>query len=85
MGTHTGTVTIACEDAYGNSFSQSLNVNLTVEEPIPEVDIQQEEEKNKMSVGTIILIVVCVVLTAGLVVQGALLTRKIHKLEEDRL
>jgi len=85
VGTHTGTVTIACEDAYGNSFSQSLNVNLTVEEPIPEVDIQQEEEKNKMSVGTTILIVVCVVLTAGLVVQGTLLTRKIHKLEEDRL
>ena len=85
VGTHTGTVTIACEDAYGNSFSQSLNVNLTVEEPIPEVDIQQEEEKNKMSVGTTILIVVCVVLTAGLVVQGTLLTRKVHKLEEDRL
>jgi len=85
VGTHTGTVTIACEDAYGNSLSQSLNVNLTVEEPIPEVDIQQEEEKNKMSVGTTILIVVCVVLTAGLVVQGTLLTRKVHKLEEDRL
>ena len=85
VGTHSGTVTITCEDAYGNPFSQILDVNLTVEEPIPGSEIEMEEEEEKMSVGTIILIVVCVVLAAGLVIQGALLTRKIHKLEEDRL
>ncbi len=85
IGTHSGTVIITCEDAYGNSFSQTLDVNLTVDEPIPEVELQQEEEKEKMSTGTIVLIVLCVLLVAGLVVQGALLTRKIHKIEEDRL
>ena len=58
---------------------------LTVDEPIPEAELQQEEEREKMSTGTIVLTVLCVLLTAGLVVQGMLLTRKIHKLEEDRL
>jgi len=85
VGTHSGTVTITCEDAYGNSFSQTLNVTLTVDEPIPEVELQQEEEKEKMSTGTIMLIILCVVLAVGFVVQGAILTKKIHKLEEERL
>ena len=85
VGTHSGTVTISCEDAYGNTFSQSLEVTLTVDEPIPEVELQQEEEKEKMSTGTIVLIILCVALAAGLVVQGMILTRKIHNLEEERL
>ena len=85
MGTHTGTVTITCEDAYGNTFTQTLDVTLTVDEPIPEADLQQEEEKEKMSTGAIVLIILCVVLAAGLVIQGAILTKKIHKLEEERL
>ena len=85
MGTHTGTVTITCEDAYGNAFTQTLDVTLTVDEPIPEADLQQEEEKEKMRTGAIVLIILCVVLAAGLVIQGAILTKKIHKLEEERL
>ena len=85
VGTHSGTVTITCEDTYGNSFSQTLDVTLTVDEPIPEVDLQKEEEKEKVSTGTIVLIILCVVLAVGLVVQGAILTKKIHKLEEERL
>ena len=85
VGTHSGTVTITCEDAYGNTFTQTLAVNLTVDEPIPEVELQQVEEKEKMSTGTIVLIVICVLLAAGLVVQGTILTKKIHKLEEERL
>ena len=85
VGTHSGTVTITCEDAYGNTFSQTLEVTLTVDEPIPEVELQQEEEKEKMSTGTIVLIILCVALAAGLVVQGMILTRKIHNLEEERL
>ena len=85
VGTHSGTVTITCEDAYGNTFTQTLDVNLTVDEPIPEVELQQEEKKEKMSTGIIVLIALCVALTASLVVQGTLLTKKIHKLEEDRL
>ena len=85
VGTHSGTVTITCEDAYGNTFSQTLDVTLTVDEPIPEVELQQEEEKEKMSPVTIMLIILCVALVAGLVVQGTILTKKIHTLEEERL
>lgn len=85
VGTHSGTVTITCEDAYGNGFSQSLDVTLTVDEPIPEVELQQEEEKEKMSAGTIIMIFLCLLMAAGLAVQGTILTRKIHRLEEEQL
>ena len=85
VGTHSGTVIITCEDAYGNMFSQTLDVTLTVDEPIPEVELQQEEEKEKMSPGTIVLIVICVLMAAGLVAQGTILTKKIHTLEEERL
>ena len=85
VGTHSGTVIITCEDAYGNAFSQTLDVTLTVDEPIPAVELQQEEEKEKMSPVTIMLIILCVALVAGLVVQGTILTKKIHNLEEERL
>lgn len=85
VGTHSGMVTVTCEDAYGNPFSQTLNVDLTVDEPLPEAGIEQEEEEKKISKGTIILIILCVLLTVGIVVQGIILWGKIHKLEEDRL
>lgn len=85
VGTHSGTVTVTCEDAYGNAFSQTLDVTLKVDEPLPEVELDQEEKTEKMSMGTIVLIVLCVLMGAGLVAQGTILTKKIHKLEEDRL
>ena len=85
VGTHSGIVTITCEDAYGNAFSQTLEVSLTVDEPLPEADPQQEEEEDKLSAGTIVLILLCVAMVAGLVAQGMILTRKIHNLEEERL
>ena len=85
VGTYSGTVTVSCEDAYGNTFSQTLDVTLIVDEPIPEVELQQEEEKEKMSTGTIILIVLCVLMATGLITQGTILTKKIHTLEEERL
>lgn len=84
VGVHSGTVTITCEDAYGNQEVKTLDVTLTVEEPVPEDELQEEEEK-KVSKGTVILIVLCVLLAAGIVVQGIILWGKIHKLEEDRL
>jgi len=85
VGTHTGTVTLSCEDAYGNAFAQTLAVTLTVEEPIPEAQLQPEEEKEKPDTLTAVMIVLCVLLAAGLAVQGAILTGKLHKLEEERL
>ena len=85
MGTHPGTVTITCEDAYGNAFSQTLEVTLAVEEPIPEAKPQQEEPEKRVSKGTMVLLALCVILAAGLVFQGSVLTRRIHTLEEERL
>ena len=84
-GTHSGTVTITCEDTYGDSFSQTLDVTLTVDESIPKVDLQQEKETEKMSTGTIVLIILCIALAITLAVLCTILTKKIHKLEEDRL
>lgn len=85
VGSHSGTVTVTCEDAYGNAFSQTLAVTLTVEEPIPEAELLQEEEEEKPGPGTVLLIVLCALLAVGLAVQGVLLTGKIHRLEEERL
>ena len=42
------------------------------------------EEKEKKP-GTMALIILCVVMATGLVAQGTILTKKIHKLEEERL
>lgn len=85
VGTHSGKVTVTCEDAYGNPFTRTLEVSLTVDQPIPQEKPREEEEKEKTGIGTVVLIVLCVLLTAGLVLQGTLLTGKIHKLEEERL
>ena len=85
VGTHTCTVTVTCEDASGNPFLQTLSVDLTVEEPLPETDVEQEAEKENMPVGMIALTVLCLALAAGLVMQGRILTKKIHELEEERL
>jgi len=85
VGIHSGTVIISCEDAYGNAYTQTLDVTLTVEEPITEADLEPEEEDDKMSKGMIVMIVLCALMGAGLVTQGAILTKKIHHLEEERL
>lgn len=85
VGTHSGTVTVTCEDAYGNEAAQTLDVTLIVKEPIPQVTEEKAEQQKKMSVGTILLIVLSVALTAALVAQSVLLHGKLHKLEEERL
>ena len=85
VGTHSGTVTITCEDAYGNAFIQTLDVTLSVDEPIPEAELKPEAEKEKMSAGTLVLIALCAALAVGLVIQRVFLTGKLHRLEEERL
>ena len=84
-GQHPGTVTITCEDAYGNPFTQTLAVNLSVEEPVPEVKTQTTEEKNAPNIRVILLSVINVFLVISLILMGVILTGKIHKLEEERL
>ena len=56
-----------------------------VDEPIPEEELEPEEEKEKMSAGTLVLIALCAALAVGLVIQGVILTGKLHRLEEERL
>ena len=84
VGTHSGTVTISCEDAYGNAYEERMEVTLTVDEPLPEI-IDEVPEKGKSTPATIFLGILCVLLIAGLITQHMILTGKIHKLEEDRL
>ena len=84
VGTHSGTLSISCEDSYGNSFEETMEVSLTVDEPLPELT-EEIPEKEKISPVTIFLIVLCVLMAAGLIAQQLILTGKIHKLEEDRL
>jgi hypothetical protein len=84
VGCSSGTVVISCEDAYGNSFEETMDVSLTVDEPLPEIT-ENAPEKEKTNPRTIFLIVLCVLMAAGLVAQQLILTGKIHKLEEDRL
>ena len=85
LGRHSGTLTVSCEDAYGNQSSQDLEFSVTVDEPLPEVPLGEPEEAKKVSPGTIALSVLCVLLIVALVTQGWLLTSKLHKLEEERL
>ena len=84
VGSHSGTVCISCEDAYGNTFEETMEVTLTVDEPLPELT-EEVPEKKKTDPGIIFLGILCVLLIAGLIVQHLILAGKIHKLEEDRL
>ncbi len=84
-GTHSGTVTVTCEDAYGNSYFQTLDVTLDVDAPIPKAELQPTEEKKPVAAAPIVLGVLCFLLAVGLVAQGVILTGRIHKLEEERL
>ena len=52
---------------------------------MPELPDGEPEEAKKVSPGTIVLSVLCVLLIIALVTQGWLLTAKLHKLEEERL
>ena len=84
IGTHSGTVTISCEDAYGNTIEKTMQVSLTVDEPLPEIT-EEVPEREKANPATILLGILCVLLIAGLITQHMILTGKIHKLEEERL
>ena len=84
VGTHSGTVTISCEDAYGNTYEETMEVSLTVDEPLPELT-EEIPEKEKTSPVTIFLGILSFLLIAGLIAQHLILSGKIHKLEEERL
>ncbi len=86
VGTHSGTVTLRCEDAYGNTDTQTLDVTLTVDEPLPEVEETEEEVQAQIiDPVRVALIVLCILLIAAMVIEGKVLTDKMHKIEEERL
>lgn len=88
LGEADGTVAVTCEDAWGNAESFTLPVSVTVEEaPVMAVasTTQVEEQSTQpewliwaLAGGCGVLLLVCLV-------QGAVLRRKIRRMEEDRL
>lgn len=86
IGSYMGTVTLRCEDAYGNTDTQTLDVNLTVDEPLPEVEDTQEEETVALfDPVRVVLIVICILLVVAMAIEAKIFTDKIHKIEEERL
>ena len=80
---------MTCEDAWGNGSGYDLPVELTVE-PRP-VKSEEETISGDAAAGTMLSPLVwglgggCALLLAALIVTSALLVRKIHRLEEDKL
>jgi len=79
---------VTCEDAWGNATSFQLPTSITVEEPAPVVQqavsiAEEAQEKNPYIL--YILAGVCGALVIALILQGAILRRKIHHLEEEKL
>lgn len=86
LGAYAGTVTISCEDRYGNSKQWQLPVDITIE---PAKETAEVEETEPVITPPSWLLpaacILCVLLTAGIIIQGALLRGKLHRLEEERL
>lgn len=92
LGDYSGTLTVTCEDAYGNTSTITAPVEVTVEAAIEEKNdmgnVQTTEEKKEDELPAWVLYALaggCGVLLMALILQGVLLRGKIRKLEEDRL
>ena len=88
-GEFSGTLTVECMDQDGNPASFELPVNLKVEKPVPEDPAQNTSGKavsaEKPAVLTWVLAGGCGLLLAALLIQSAVLHRKLHMLEEEKL
>ncbi len=86
-GDFEGTLTVEATDNDGNPASFSLPVFLTVEKPAPPAadDAAAAGEKDQPAYLTYALGGGCGLLFLAVLLQGALLRRKIHRLEEDKL
>lgn len=88
LGEVSGELCVTYEDAWGNMEGFSLPLALTVDEPAPApvaATLTQEIEKRLPDWLLPALGGLCGALLLALILQGALLGRKIRKLEEDRL
>ena len=85
-GDYRGTLTVEGEDNDGNSTSFELSAGLTVEEAVKiEMQDGQQSVEKSQPLTVYILSAVCTVLAVLLILQGVLLRRKIHALEEEQL
>ena len=88
-GDFSGTITVECTDQDGNPASFELPVNLKVEKPVKtetdKADSGKNEKKEQTSPLTLALAGACGLLLILLILQGAILRRKLHRLEEDKL
>lgn len=90
LGAAEGTLTVAYEDAYGSAGSMTLPLSLTVEAPPAraanaageDADAQTREDSSLLICG---LGGGCGALLLALVTQGAILRRRLRRLEEDKL
>ena len=88
-GDFSGTITVECTDQDGNPASFELPVNLKVEKPVKtetdKADSGKKEKKEQTSPLTLALAGACGLLLILLILQGVILRRKLHRLEEDKL
>lgn len=81
-----GTLILTCEDAYGNSEQQTFPLSLTVQPQPPKKEEEPQAESKPIQPWLIpTLGAACGLLALALILQGLLLTAKIHRLEEERL
>lgn len=86
-GSFTGTLTVEATDNDGNPTSFTIPIRLEVEEPVTTVTQTDApvQEEGKIPYLTYGLAGGCALLLIVCIVQGAVLRKKIRKLEEDRL
>ena len=89
-GEFSGSITVECTDQDGNPASFSLPVNLKVEKPKPKAASQDRAAgeaagKEKTGILTWTLAGACGLLLTLLLAQSAVLRRKLHLLEEEKL
>ena len=86
LGDLTGELRVSYEDPWGNAGAFSLPFCTTVEEPIT-FEAAMAEESKEVTPRWLLPTLGggCGALLLALILQGTLLRRKIHKLEEDRL
>ena len=86
-GDFQGTLTVEGEDSDGNPVSFSLPIQLTVEKPAVSAIAADTAKQDKEQPSVLIFALGggCGLLLLTLLLQGVLLRRKIHRLEEDKL
>ena len=84
-GDFEGALTVEATDNDGNPVSLSLPIHLTVEKPVKAAETADPTVKEKPPYLTYGLAGGCGFLFLLLILQGFLLRRKIHQLEEDKL